>query len=112
MRRTFAAAAAVALLALASCSSADESATSEGMSDDDFIDAMSVGDYASMDLDGLDTIAEAFCADLANFPADMERSAAVIVIRDSVDTDLEAYEAAQAMTERHCPEYTADFDLG
>jgi uridine phosphorylase len=110
MRKNLGAAAiAIALLAASACSAQDATST-ETMSAEKFYEQVQVGNFASMTEEGLDEIAQAFCNDLDKMDAEM-RSATVIVVRDSVETDLEAFEVAQAFTSRWCPEHRDAFDL-
>lgn len=104
--RGTAVAAAGALLLLAGCSSAQDD---KGMTDQEFYDAMQVGDFASYSYDKLDETAQALCDDLANL-SEEDRKMAVLVLRDSLDTEQQAFEVGQAITGRWCPEYASAFD--
>ena len=101
------AAAGVALL-LSGCSSTQDD-TSAALTDEEYYEAMQVGDFASMTNDQLDDVAKGLCGDLANQDAD-DRRAVVLLLRESVDTEQQAFEVGQAMTGRWCPEYVESFD--
>ena len=100
--------AAATLPLLVGCTSTQGGA-SVAMTDEEFYDAMQVGDFASMTDDQLDDVAKALCGDLANQEAD-DRRAVVLLLRESVDTEQQAFEVGQAMTGRWCPEYVESFD--
>lgn len=104
--RGIAAAIGAATLLLAGCSS---SAEGEASTDQEFYDAMRVGDFADYTDDELDDTAKGLCDDMSNLSAD-DRKMAVLVLRDSVDTEQQAFEVGQAITERWCPEYADAFD--
>lgn len=106
---------AIAVAVLAACGSDDsadgDEATDAPISAEAYYEQMQVGDFATYDREGLDTIGEAFCESLPGLPDDMEPTTAVIAVRESVSTDVDAFQAAYAMTARHCPEFRDDFDL-
>lgn len=93
-----------AAMLLAGCSSDDGP-----MSDDEFYEQMQVGDFADYSEGELDTAAKGMCSDLSNLDED-DRSMAVLVLRQSVETEEEAFQVGQAMTGRWCPEYADAFD--
>ena len=97
---------AAGLILLTGCSSSDDDGT---LTDEEYYEAMQVGDFASMTEDQLDDVAKGLCGDLANQEAD-DRRAVVLILRESVDTEQQAFEVGQAMTGRWCPEYVESFD--
>ena len=78
------------------------------MSADDYYAAMDMGKFAGMSHEQLDKIAQGLCGDMKRMKPD-ERKLAVIVIRDSTDTELEASQAGRAMASRWCPEFVDVF---
>lgn len=104
--RGIATAAAGFTLLLAGCSSSQDD---DAMTDQEFYDAMQVGDFADYTDDELDDAAKGLCDDMSNLSED-DRKMAVLVLRESVDTEQQAYEVGQAITGRWCPEYTDAFD--
>lgn len=98
----------VAALLLGGCSSY-QGESGEAITSEEFYDAMKVGDFASFTEEQLDKVAQGLCSDLANLEED-EQEATVLVLRESVDTEQQAFEVGQAMTGRWCPEYVGAFD--
>ena len=103
---------------LTGCQSSDEEptggatfASTQAISADLYYETMhGIGAFASMTEADLDKIARGLCNDLSKMEADL-RMSAVLVIREQTDTELEAFQAAMAMTGRWCREYAHEFAL-
>jgi hypothetical protein len=109
--------AAVCACLLTGCQSSDEEptgatfASTQAISADLYYETMhGIGAFASMTEADLDKIAQSLCNDLSKMEADL-RGSAVLVIREQTDTELEAFQAAMAMTGRWCPEYAHEYAL-
>gem|GEM_PF-6868275 len=79
------------------------------MSADQYYRAMSLGKFAGMSHEQLDKVAQGLCGDLKGMNPE-ERKFAVLVIKDSTDTELEAFQAGTAMASRWCPEFIDVFE--
>jgi hypothetical protein len=80
----------------------------QALSPDEYYQAMKVGKFAAMSHEELDKVGQGLCSDLKNLEPS-KRPLAVIVIKQSTDTEQEAFEAGKAMTGRWCPEYVGVF---
>ena len=109
MRRAAGVRAVVLVLSAAVVCSACAPKTAHTLSADAYYRAMAVGDFAAMSHDQLDKVGQALCSDLENMEAS-KRPSTVIVLKQSTDTEQEAFEVGKAMTGRWCPEYVGVFD--
>lgn len=72
--------------------------------------AMELGDFAAMSHDQLDRTGQGFCDGLLPNIPEGKTALAVLVVRESVNDELESFKPAQAMTDRWCPEHRAAFN--
>ena len=86
----------------------DNQVTTQRVAADEYYQAMKVGKFAAMSHEELDKVGQGLCSDLKNLEPS-KRPLAVIVIKQSTDTEQEAFEAGKAMTGRWWPEYVGVF---
>jgi hypothetical protein len=119
--RALAASAVLLATCLAGCGGGgeEEPAADETISAEQYYAAMRVGDFEESSEETLDKLGQGFCSDLDNMEdgdlkgmtADEARASSVLVLRESVDTEAEAFQVGEAMTARFCPEFRHNFVL-
>ena len=108
MRRIVGVRAVVLILSAVAVCSGCAPKTAQTLSPDEYYQAMKVGKFAAMSHEELDKVGQGLCSDLKKLEPS-KRPLAVIVIKQSTDTEQEAFEAGKAMTGRWCPEYVGVF---